>query len=210
MTEDPAHEQILALAGVAQFAINAHAIAAHGKDVPEQLDAALATVFTTEPDSVPEAVGEPHAVVEGVQFLRRQFGHKQSTQEDAQIARNMGQVLRLTKRLFHRQEVFKAIRGAIDRARLAERDQAPAILDEVYRTNVSPVSPQIMVNGHPSYLQNAVFEQRIRTHLLAAIRCGVLWWHHGGRFWRLFFMRRRYGQALRDLDTADPGTTDPS
>lgn len=207
MSQDSIHEQILALAGVAQFAINAHAIAAHGRDRPEQLDAALATVFSTEPRTVADALGGQRTVQAGVRYLRRQFGFSQSADDDAGISRNVGQILRLAKRLFHRQDVFKAIRAAIDRARLADREQAPAILDEAYQANISPIPPRIMVQGHPSYLQNPVFEQRIRTHLLAAIRCAVLWRHNGGRFWRLIFMRRQYSRALLNLN---PDTTTSS
>lgn len=208
MSQDAAHEQVLALAGVAQFAINARAIAAHGQDVPEQLDAALATVFATEPRSVADALGAPDSVQEGIRYLRRQFGFAQSAEDDAHVSRNVGQTLRLAKRLFHRQDVFNAIRAAIERARLADREQAPAILDEAYQANISPISPRIMVHGHPSYLQNPVFEQRLRTHLLAAIRCAVLWWHNGGRFWRLVFMRRRYSQALLTLDAGPASAGD--
>lgn len=200
MSQKNLHNQALALTGVAQFLCAAHQIAAHGRGTQDQLDAALAAIFCTDPDTADDVLAGRAAIEQGIGFMRRQFGLIKSGSEDALVARNMGQVLRLTARLVHRQEALTGIRAAIDRARLADSSEAPAILDQAYQDHISPIPPRIMVPGHPSYLNNPVLVQQIRSHLLAAIRCAVLWRQCGGRFWHLVLYRRKYDQAVARLE----------
>lgn len=207
MNKNDIQDQTLALAGVAQFAANAHDIAAHGSHTPEHLEAALGAIFCTDPNQASDVIPNVAHIQEGVRLLGRQVGRTKARKEDAHVAGNMGQIVRLTNRLMKKPEALNAIRAAIDRARLADAERAPQLLDEAYQTNVSPIPPQIMVHGHPTYLNNTLFQQRIRTHLLAAIRCAVLWNQCGGRFWRLVVMRRRYDQALRTLEITDNTST---
>ena len=122
-----------------------------------------------------------------------------ATPDTAPVARYIGQVLRLSGRLLRNGEAMTALRGAIGRARLADPDQVTAILDNAYRESVSPVRPRIMVQGHPTYLQNEEFARRIRTHLLASVRSAVLWRQCGGRLWQLLFQRRKLLSAIADV-----------
>lgn len=208
MTQHSIHNQALALAGVAQFIFSAQEIAAHGRAVPDRLDAALYAVFCTNPQQADDVINDRAVLQDGIGYLHRQFGRVRPKNEDASMARNMGQVLRLTARLVRKPEALTGIRAAIDRARLAENGEAPSILNEAYQTEISPIPPRVMVQGHPSYLNNTLLVQQIRTHLLAAIRCAVLWRQCGGGFWRLIFCRRRYQQALAGLET-EARTADP-
>lgn len=203
MSQNDIQDQALALAGVAQFATNAHNIASHGNHVPEYMDTALSAIFCTDPTQAADVIPRLDHIQDGVRLLGRQVGRTAARKEDAHVAGNMGQIARLAGRLMKKREALTAIRAAIDRARLADAEQAPRILDEAYQANISPIPPQIMVHGHPTYLNNTLQQQRIRTHLLAAIRCAILWRQCGGRFWRLVIMRRRFDQALRQLETED-------
>ncbi|MES1945074.1 lysogenization regulator [Salinisphaera sp. PC39] len=192
------HDQVLALAGVAQFALYAHGLAAEGIDRRERLDRALHAVFSTDPEDAAAVFGGADGVADGLAFLERQL-RGAATPDTAPVARYIGQVLRLSGRLLRNDEAMTALRGAIGRARLADPEQVTAILDNAYRESVSPVKPRIMVQGHPTYLQNEEFARRIRTHLLASVRSAVLWRQCGGRLWQLLFQRRKLLSAIADV-----------
>ncbi len=197
-------DQALALAGVAQFALYAHELVADGRDVPQRLEAARHAIFCTDPDSVMDVYGDLSTVGDGIAFLREQLAGRKADQTTALIARYIGQVLRLSGRLLKNDQALSQLRGAIDRARLAEAEDVPAILNDAYRDSVSPLKPRIMLHGHPSYLRNDVIQARARTHLLAAVRCGVLWRQCGGGFLTLFIKRKALLKSLENLrPTAD-------
>lgn len=192
------HDQALALAGVAQFVLYAHELAADGEDARERIDRALHAVFCTDPEDAADVFGGVDGTADGIRLLEGQL-RGAGTPQTALVARYIGQILRLAGRVQRDRGAFTGLRGAIDRARLAEPDERTAILDAAYRENVSGLRPRIMVQGHPTYLRNAQITRRIRTHLLAAIRCGVLWRQCGGRLWRLVLQRRQLLEALAVL-----------
>jgi len=196
-------DQALALAGVAQFALWAHELAADGTDRRERLDLAIRAIYNTDPSDASEVFGGSEGVRDGIDFLKRQLrSGTRSTPSDALVARYIGQILRLATRLRRSDTAMSGIRGGIDKARLADPEQAPDVLDETYREHVSHFRPRLMIRGHGSYLQNPVFAKRIRTLLLAAIRAAVLWRQCGGGFIRLLLFRKRLVQALDKLEDA--------
>lgn len=201
MSRRATDDQALILAGVTQFVLDAHTVGAHGEQRPERLDAALGAIFCDQPDQPADVVSGGARIPDGIHFLHRQLTQRRARSEDAEVARNVGQVLRLARRLLARPDTLTAIRAAVDHARLAEAGQAPSILAEAYQQHLSPIPPRVLVPGDPSYLNNPVFAERIRTHLLAAVRCAVLWRHIGGRFWRLALLRRRFSDSLTRLAT---------
>lgn len=197
-------DQALALAGVAQFALYAHELAAEGNDRRQRLDRSLHAVFCTDPDEVTDVFSGAGGVDDGARLLDGQLRRGGGSPATSQVARYMGQILRLAGRLQRDGHALGALRGAIDRARLADPGEVTAILDQAYRESVSGLRPRIMVQGHPSYLRNEEFTRRIRTHLLAAIRCAILWRQCGGHMWRLVFQRRQLLAALQDLPRDGP------
>jgi len=192
-------DQILALAGVAQFALHAHELASAGRDASERVRVARRAIFSTDPDSVIDVYGDLADISTGMDYLERQFGGFRSNTEAALVARYMGQLLRLAARLQKNSTAGDRIRGAIDRARLVEASEAERILAEGYQAAISPMKPRIMLRGHPSYLENPVIQARARTLLLAGIRCGYMWRQRGGSFPALLLRRKALLQALRTV-----------
>lgn len=197
-------DQTLALAGTAQFALYAHELATQGLDRRERIDRALHAILCTDPEDAASVFGGAPGAADGLRFLEEQLRGTDAS-DAVPVARYVGQVLRLSGRLLSDNRALTGLRAAIDRARLADPDEVPGILDAAYRENVSRLRPQIMVQGHPDYLHNPAIAQRLRTHLLAAVRCGVLWRQCGGRMWRLMFQRRRLLSALAGIRKDDAG-----
>jgi high frequency lysogenization protein len=190
------HNQMLALAGVAQFALYAHELAADGRDITARLDIARRVIFCTDPDTVMDVFGDLANLDDGRAYLRQHLAGRKPDSKATAIARYIGQILRLSGKLMKNDAAVTRLRAAIDRARAAETADVPEILDAGYREAISPLKPRIMLHGHPSYLRNEAIQARVRTHLMAAIRCGVLWRQCRGRFLSLFFRRKALLSAL--------------
>lgn len=188
--------QALALAGVAQFTLYAHELATDGRDLPARFDRAAQAVFCTDPDTAADVYGDRAGVADGTRYLRVQLSGQRPDAKGAAVARYIGQILKLSGKLLGDEQALGRIRGAIDRARLAEPDDVAEILDGAYRETISPMRPQIMLHGEPTYLKNEYIQRRIRTQLLAAVRCGVMWRQCGGGFVSLFLRRKSLLAAL--------------
>lgn len=201
---DPLRDQALALAGVAQFALYAHELGADGRDDPQRINAARHAIFCTDPDSVMDVYGDLSSVGDGIAFLKNQLGGQKPDQKAALVARYIGQLLRLSGNLMKDHAALERIRGAIDRARLADSAAVPEILDDAYRSNISPIKPRIMLHGHPTYLGNDAIQARARTQLMAAVRCAILWRQCGGGFVTLFLRRKA---LLRSLENIGPSAS---
>lgn len=192
-------DQALALAGVAQFALYAHELGADGRNEPERIEAARYAIFCTDPDSAIDVFGDLSNVGDGMAFLKGQLAGKRPDAKAAVIARYIGQLLRLSGSLLKNEAALSQIRGAIDRARLAEAVDVPGILDDAYRKSVSPIKPQIMLHGHPTYLGNEAIQAQARMHLLAAVRCAILWRQCGGGFLTLFLRRKALLKSIENI-----------
>lgn len=207
MSEQSTHtlrDQALSLAGVAQFALYAHELAADGRDTPQRMEIAKHAIFCTDPDTVTDVYGDLSSVGDGIAYLKRQLAGQKPDQKSALVARYIGQLLRLSGTLLKDDAALTRLRGAIDRARLAETADVPTILDDAYRDCISPVKPRIMLHGHPSYLQNESIQARARTQLMAAVRCAIMWRQCGGGFITLFFRRKALLKSLQNLGPSAP------
>lgn len=197
-------DQSLALAGVAQFALYAHQLASAGRDTPARTDAARRAIFCTDPDTVADVYGGIDGVNDGIDFLKSQLHGRNTDAQAALVARYIGQLLRLAGRLHHKKAVQNQLRGVIDRAQLAEPRDIDSILADGYKTVISPLKPQIMLRGHPSYLENPILQARARTFLMAAVRCGFMWRQCGGNFFTLLVRRKALLSTLQHLPAANP------
>ncbi|HLQ86584.1 MAG TPA: DUF489 family protein [Salinisphaeraceae bacterium] len=195
-------DRALALAGVAQFALYAHELGSAGRDLRPRMEVARHAIFCTEPDTVMDVYGNLSALGDGIAYLKKQLAGRSANAEAALVARYMGQLLRLARRLRRDDTASNQLRGAIDRARLAESADTEDILATAYQHVISPMKPRIMLRGHPSYLENPAIQARVRTQLLAAIRCGFLWYQCGGNFPLLLLRRKALLASLHGLGPA--------
>lgn len=189
--------QAFSLAGAAQFAQYAHVLATRGQIQPAHLKLAIQAITCTDPDTALDTLGGRTGAADGIRYVRTHLsGHKPDA-DNARIARYIGQILKLAGKLKADEQALGRISGAIERARSLEDDEEAArIFNAAYQDTLSHMKPQIMLQGEPQYLQNEYIQQRVRTHLLAAVRCGVMWRQCGGGFLSLFFRRKALLSAL--------------
>lgn len=73
-----------------------------------------------------------------------------------------------------------------------------ASVAETYSSTLSSFRFRIQVTGNPTYLQQPMNTNRVRSYLLAGIRATTLWRQVGGRKWHLVLFKN---SLQRELDT---------
>ncbi|EFB71432.1 MULTISPECIES: high frequency lysogenization protein HflD [Providencia] len=69
----------------------------------------------------------------------------------------------------------------------------------IYVDVVSPAGPRIQVTGSPDILKNTLAQAKVRSMLLAGIRCAVLWQQVGGSRLQLMFSRSRLSNQAKQI-----------
>lgn len=210
----PETDRAIALAGVFQAALLTQQAAREGRTQGAAAAGSLESVFRIDAESVPAVFGGPAGVTLGLQELVRQLG--QPGRQRLEVARYAISLLQLERKLAADPRRLAAIGNGVQIAatRLAQSPATDpdtvAALAELYREQISTLSPRIMVQGDPSLLQRAETGARIRAFLLAGIRAAHLWQQCGGRRWHLLLRRRALIDAarrvLRTIDESGTGT----
>jgi high frequency lysogenization protein len=213
----PESDRAIALAGVFQAALLTQQTAREGRTEGAAAAASLESVFRIDAESVPAVFGGPAGVTLGLQELIRQLGHP--SRQRIEVARYAISLLQLERKLAADARRLEAIGNGLQTA-ASHLAQTPATdieivtaLAELYREQISTLSPRIMVQGDPGLLQRPETGARIRAFLLAGIRAARLWQQCGGRRWHLFLRRRAQIDAarrvLRTIDETGSGGAAP-
>jgi len=195
--------RVIALAGLFQALALVRALATRGSCDSAAAGHSINSVFRIDADSPADVFGGIGNLRLGLETLVAQLG--ETGKRDLVLTRMAVQVLRLERALARRPEVLRAVRAGIDAlqgiAAQVESGQVDpsARLAELYAQTLSRLQPRILVEGNPTYLQQAAQVNQIRTLLLAAVRAAVLWRQLGGSQLRLIFRRRQYTMLARGL-----------
>jgi high frequency lysogenization protein len=170
------------------------------------LDACLASLFNTDPESTDTVFGELAGIQSGLETALAQISSFRA-RRDIELTRYAITVLYLERKLAKQRTLLVRIRGAIDKTRgRSETDglthpEVIASLAEAYKQTVSTLRPQVLVSGNPAILGNTDKQNLIRTLLLAAVRAAVLWRQCGGGRLTLLWHRKALQAALEALLT---------
>ena len=195
--------RVIALAGLFQALALVRALATRGSGDTLSMRQSIASVFRIDADSPVDVYGGIGNLRLGLETLVAQLG--ESGKRDLILTRMMLQVLRLERSLARRTDVLRALRSGIDGMHaLAEQAESGQVdvsarLADLYVQTLSRLTPRILVEGNPTYLQQSAQVDQIRALLLAAVRAAVLWRQLGGTQMRLLFRRRQYAMMARGL-----------
>ena len=199
----PETDRALALAGVLQSALLTQQIARRGVVDTAPMEASLYSVFQIDAESVPAVFGGAAGLTLGLRELERQLSHPSG--RNLEVARYALGLIQLERRLAAASDRTSAIGRGLDALRPAYQRQGPGGpeviegLAELYKENISTLTPRIMVQGDPTHLRNPETGTRIRAFLLAGIRAARLWRQCGGRRRDLLLRRGRLIAAAREL-----------
>lgn len=194
-------DRTLALAGVFHGCALAHQIASSGQISEDQLGTAVATVLDTDAPDVESVYGAAHNLEAGLKAL---VGLRHA--EHAYTSRYVIGIMTLERILKKRRDINDQLGEGI--AKVAEQaryfgsnghESVVGGLAELYKNQISPLGPRIMINGEAVYLENPRHAAEIRAMLLVALRSAVLWRQIGGTRLSLIFGYRKIVDEAKRL-----------
>lgn len=189
-------DRILALAGIFQATELVRQAANHGTWSGYAADTCLGSLLAIEAESVDEIYGGPPRLRLGVDTL---VSVLQGDRHYVETLRYAVSIMQLETHFHKKQEMQAGIGTELQTIAGIETDlEGYAIADLqaekialLYSQTISTISPRIVVNGKPQYLQVDRTVNWIRTLLFAGLRSAVLWRQMGGGRFSLMFGRKK-------------------
>ena len=200
-------ERIMALAGVFQAAELVRQAANHGTWSGYSADTCLESLLAIEAESVEEIFGNANKLRLGAETLVSVL------QGDRRYMESLGyavSIMQLENNFRKKSEMQSRIGLELmdindfdDGTEIHEiKDLQAQKIADLYTKTISTLSPRIVVNGRPQYLQIDRTVSWIRTLLFAGLRSAVLWRQLGGGRFNLMFGRKK---MLEQAQTLLPG-----
>ncbi|MGG6462893.1 high frequency lysogenization protein HflD [Solilutibacter silvestris] len=202
MSQAPVQDRVLALAGLAQALVQVRRLAENGQADVRAMDGVLASVFQLDPESTDDVYGTVSTIRPGLLRLREQL-RKES--RDPQFPKLVMGVLALERSYSRDSDVQRRLRddiGQLAAHSAGQEPTQPAVLNalaDLYVKHISPLSPKVMVQGNPHYLNQTGVVGEIRALLLAALRSAVLWRQLGGSSLDFLLQRKRMTDSVEQL-----------
>ncbi len=200
-------DRTLALAGIFQATELVRQAANHGTWSGYAAETCLGSLLAIEADTIEDIYGSPDRLRLGVETL---VSVLQGDRRHVESLRYAVSIMQLETH-FQKKPKMQASIGTELQA-IAEIDadlEGYAIVDlqaekiaSLYSQTISTISPRIIVNGKPQYLQVERTVNWIRTLLFASLRSAVLWRQMGGGRFSLMFGRKK---MLEQAQTLLPG-----
>jgi high frequency lysogenization protein len=202
---NPNQERVLALAAVVQAAALVHQVASTGKADESASRCCLASLFVISPECTEDVFGGAEALNNlrlGLTTLKSIISQDQSL-GIPEITRYILGVTHLQGKLRKRPEMLNAISKQLSHSQRQvdlyelSHPNVLASVAETYSSTLSSFRFRIQVTGNPTYLQQPMNTNRVRSYLLAGIRATTLWRQLGGRKWHLLLYKN---SLQRELD----------
>ncbi|MCW7549036.1 high frequency lysogenization protein HflD [Photorhabdus sp. APURE] len=195
----------LALAGICQSGRLVQQLAHENQCDTDAVATMVNSILNTNPASVLDVFGNHERNLRmGLNAMLGMF-NSSNNGISADLTRYILSLIALERRLNKNQAAFDALSNRIS---LLERQQAHFepmsegmfnALAGIYVDVISPLGPRIQVTGSPDVLRNSLVQAKVRSILLAGIRCAVLWQQVGGGRLQLMFSRQRLIQQAKDI-----------
>lgn len=196
-------DHALILGGVFQAARLTFELARYGRTVDEALEASVASLFQTTPESVQAVFGGPTQLTLGLHHFVTQL--ESPADRNPELTRYSIRLLQLGRKLSLDKQKMASLgtdledfESRIDAFEFEKHTQYSQ-LAKIYQDHISGLSPRIMVQGEPLHLENPDIAARIRCALLAGVRAAHLWYQCGGKRWHLLTRQRRLLSATHEL-----------
>lgn len=200
-------DRTLALAGIFQATELVRQAANHGTWSGYAAETCLGSLLAIEADSIDEIYGSPDMLRLGVETLvsvlqgdRRYVESLRYAVSIMQLENHFHKKLKMQASIGTELQTIARVDTDLEGYTIADL-QAEKIAG-LYSNSISTISPRIVVNGKPQYLQVDRTVNWIRTLLFAGLRSAVLWRQLGGGRFSLMFGRKK---MLEQAQTLLPG-----
>ena len=189
------HNQVIALAGLAQAVYLVKQIARTGSADVDAVEASIESVLKINAGNIEEVFGGMLRLKTGFRQLKKQL-HGPPTLDREQF-NYAATLVYLERKLVANQDLLAQLRQGIEEIAPPNDseqtcDRVTSKLADLYRGTISTLNPKVLVNGEPVHLTNPENANKIRALLLAGIRSAFLWRQSGGRRWKIVFFRKRF------------------
>ena len=197
-------ERTMALAGIFQATELVRQAANHGTWSGYAADTCLDSLLAIDADTVEEIYGNVNCLRLGAETLVSILQGDRRYMESLGYAVSIMQVENNFRRKSSMQTdigcELQSITTIDDGLELHEiKDLQAEKIAELYTRTISNLSPRIVVNGRPQFLQVDRTVNWIRTLLFAGLRSAVLWRQMGGGRFSLMFGRKKMLEQARTL-----------
>jgi high frequency lysogenization protein len=197
-------ERTMALAGIFQATELVRQAANHGTWSGYAADTCLHSLLAIEADSVDDIYGSTDRLRLGAETLIA------ALQGDRRYIESLGYAVSIMQleANFRKNAKMQSYIGTeiMDIVNFDDGTEAHEIKDmqakkiaELYTQTVSTLSPRIVINGRPQYLQVDRTVSWIRTLLFSGLRSAVLWRQMGGKRRQLLFNRKKLIHTADDF-----------
>lgn len=186
--------QTIALAGLYQSLALIQQVAWDGNTSHSCLLPTIESILKINTDSFIDAYGSINNLGLGLRALKETLEKRQDPRaiERTRYAINL---MYLENKLQTNAHTMSSVGGQIERiaAQYSSIEESLMEITQdlglVYRENISPLGPKIIIEGNPNYLKTEQYAGMIRVLLLAGIRALALWRQANGKRWALLFGR---------------------
>lgn len=194
--------QALALAGIFQATSLCKNLATFGRCDSAELAVLLGSILKLEATSVTDVYGSIESMRPGLQVLQSQL-NPVNRERDLDLSRYAIALIQLGTNMQSHRNTMNQIQRGIAHAKTLDFDiDDPTMINnlaEIYRQNISHLSPRIMISGEPAHLDREEIAAKIRATLLAGLRSVILWRQCKGTRPGLIFNRGKYLKAAEYL-----------
>jgi high frequency lysogenization protein len=200
-------ERTMALAGIFQAAELVRQAANHGTWSGYAADTCLDSLLAIEADTVEEIYGSANRLRLGAETLvsvlqgdRRHVESLGYAISIMQLENNFRKKAKMQSRIGMELQSVAMMDGDLELHEI--KDLQAEKIAALYTKTISTLSPRIVINGRPQYLQVDRTVNWIRTLLFSGLRSAVLWRQMGGGRFNLMFGRKK---MLEQAQTLLPG-----
>lgn len=197
-------ERTMALAGIFQATELVRQAANHGTWSGYAADTCLDSLLAIDADTLEEIYGSAESLRLGAETLVSVLQGERRYMESLGYAVSIMQLENNFRRKSAMQSEIgselQSITTIDDGLELHEiKDLQAEKIAKLYTHTISTLSPRIVVNGRPQFLQAERTVNWIRTLLFAGLRSAVLWRQMGGGRFSLMFGRKKMLEQARTL-----------
>lgn len=197
-------DRAIALAGVVQAAQLVTTAARTGLIGQDNFETMVRSLFVFDPASTIDVFGDIENLRPGLK-LTSELLNRVNLQEHGDLVRYVLSIMAVERSLAKQPAIAQHLVTEL-RDIASNNDSHPGLGDndlarigELYQETISTIGPRIKIVGNRQHLQNEVNVNRIRTLLLAGIRCALLWRQVGGRRRQLLLSRKPLQRAVAQV-----------
>lgn len=198
INSDNLYQRVLALAGTLEACVGVQSLALSGQIGVDSLQCLVGSIKMIDAPDVVSVFGDRSGLARGLGLMVGGIG--QATDSKViDVYRYMNTLISLKKSLFANSVAQQKVIDRLDWIKTLDEQELFASCAELYLEAVSPLKPRVYVQGEQRFLQQEEVSNKIRTMLLAGIRCVVLWEQLGGGRFEMLLRRKAYQSAAGEL-----------